>query len=210
MSTYSLQLFPLQTVLYPYCMLPLHIFEQRYRQMIGMCIEFDVPFGVVQIQTGQEVGGSATTAEVGTVARIKKVVQLEDGRMLITTTGIGRFRILSSQYDEECMTAIVEAYEDEEVDMTAHQELTAEVSKLFQNYWKLLALVTNKQHDPIELPDDPEAISWLIPSVLHVHAGIKQEILESTNCLERIQIVHNLLISEIEKMLDLVREVPER
>lgn len=210
MSSYSLQLFPLQTVLYPYCILPLHIFEPRYRKMIGMCIEFDVPFGVVQIQTGQEAWGSATTAEVGTVARIKKVVALEDGRLLITTTGLGRFRILDSHYDEECMTGIVEAYDDEEIDMAAHQELTTEVSKLFQNYWKLLALVSSKEQDPIELPDDPEAISWLIPSVLHVQASIKQEILESTNCLERMQIIHNLLIVEIEKMLDMVREVPER
>jgi len=175
-----------------------------------MCIEFNVPFGVVQIRTGQEVGGTSTTAEVGTVARIKKVVKLEDGRLLITTSGLGRFRILDSNYDEDCMTGIVEAYDDEEIDMTPHGELTAEVCKLFQNYWKLLALVSNKEHDPIELPDDPEAISWLIPSVLHVQAGLKQEILESTNCLERIQTIHNLLIVEIEKMLDLVREVPER
>jgi Lon protease-like protein len=208
MSSYSLQLFPLQTILYPYCILPLHIFEPRYRKMIAMCIEHDVPFGVVQIQSGSEVGGQASVSEIGTVARIQKVVQLDDGRMLITTFGEQRFRILQSSYDEECMTAVVKAYEDEPVDMEPHQELAAEVRKLFLNYWKLHGLVTNKDLGSIELPEEPEIISWLIPSVLHVQPVVKQGLLESTNCLERMRSIHHLLIAEIEKMLELMREVP--
>ncbi len=176
--------------------------------MIGMCIEFDVPFGVVQIQTGQEVGGTATTAEIGTMARIKKVVTLDDGRLFITTYGEQRFRILESHYDEECLTAFVESYEDTHIDMESHSELSDEVRKLFANYWRLLSLVSNKEYEPIELPEELEVLSWLIPSVLHVNSGIKQDILESTSVLERVQIIHNLLIHEIEKMLELVREVP--
>ena len=69
-DTIELPLFPLNTVLFPGQVLPLHIFEERYRLMIRRCLAEDAPFGVALIQTGAEVGAAAEPHTVGTVARI--------------------------------------------------------------------------------------------------------------------------------------------
>jgi Lon protease-like protein len=206
MSSYHLQLFPLQTVLYPYGVLPLHIFEPRYRTMIRMCIENQVPFGVVQIVEGTEVGGRAVTEQVGTVARITHTKVFRDGRMLITTQGEERFRILKSGYDGECMAAVVEPYLDEEGDVQQYVPLANEIKWLFGRYWQLLAVTMNKDLGRVELPDDPNVVSWLVPSALHVQPELKQAMLVKRNCGERLELGRELLIEEMEKLRDLIRE----
>jgi Lon protease-like protein len=91
--TYKLPLFPLNTVLFPGMPISLHIFEERYRLMIGRCIEQNGPFGVVLIREGREVGGEAAPYPVGTTAAIGSNVRLDDGRYYLTATGQRRFRI---------------------------------------------------------------------------------------------------------------------
>src|SRR6266516_6539957 len=90
----EIPLFPLNTVLFPGMPLPLHIFEPRYREMIGLCSTEDRPFGVVLIREGVEVGEPAVPFEVGTMARIIGVDRMPDGRMNIITVGTRRFRLL--------------------------------------------------------------------------------------------------------------------
>src|SRR5205814_5524803 len=84
-------LFPLNTVLFPGMPLPLHIFEERYKLMIGRCLEEERPFGVVLIQSGPEVGGTAVPHRVGTTAHIAAVRRLDDGRMNLIAIGQERF-----------------------------------------------------------------------------------------------------------------------
>jgi Lon protease-like protein len=201
-----LQLFPLQTVLYPYCILPLHIFEPRYRTMIKMCLEYDRPFGIVQISSGLEVGGRARTVDVGTIAKINNVIEFADGRMFIAVQGDKRFKILQSGYDEECLTGLVELYEDQEVPHETLGDLPDEVRRLFEKYWKLLAIVLNKDLGRIELPDEPDVLSWLIPSVLHVQQEIKQAILLKRNSRERLELEYEVLANEVENLLETIRE----
>ncbi|MGZ4106275.1 MAG: LON peptidase substrate-binding domain-containing protein [Tumebacillaceae bacterium] len=206
MSILSIQLFPLQQPLYPHCTLPLHIFEQRYRTMIKMCVEHNVPFGVVQITTGVEVGGRATTYPIGTLAKIKHVTEFADGRMFITTEGTQRFQILQSGYDGECMTGRVELFEDEPFEQASLRSLTDNLSRDFQKYWQLLATVMNRDLGRVELPSEPDVVSWLIPSVLHVPSEIKQAILQKRNVHERLEIEQELLEEEFEKLRDMMRE----
>ena len=78
-------LFPLQVVVFPRTPLPLHIFEDRYRLMIRQCLAEDLPFGVVLIKRGQEVGDDAEPYTVGTVARIIESTHLNNGAMNIVT-----------------------------------------------------------------------------------------------------------------------------
>ena len=94
MDAELLALFPLNTVLFPGMPLPLHIFEERYKIMIGRCIDEDRPFGVVLIQSGTEVGNPAVPHVVGTTALIAAVKRLEDGRMNLIAVGQERFRSL--------------------------------------------------------------------------------------------------------------------
>ena len=88
-----LPLFPLNLVLFPGMDLPLHIFEERYRNMIGECLENDTPFGVVLIKEGPEVGAPAEPERIGTSTRILRSEILDQGRMNIMTKGQQRFEI---------------------------------------------------------------------------------------------------------------------
>ena len=90
----QIPLFPLRSVLCPGVALPLHIFEERYRLMIGRCIDRGEPFGVVLIRAGREVGTPrGQVASIGTTAAIRRAGSYPDGRLDILTVGQQRFRL---------------------------------------------------------------------------------------------------------------------
>ncbi len=82
-GTRRLAMFPLQTVLFPGAILPLHIFEPRYRKMLADCLSGDGTFGVVLISRGSEVGGGDQRVAVGTEARIEEASRFDDGRWAV-------------------------------------------------------------------------------------------------------------------------------
>jgi Lon protease-like protein len=86
-------MFPLSTVLFPLAGLPLHVFEPRYRTLMSDCLDGDGTFGVVLIARGSEVGGGDERHDVGTMARIDQVAELDDGRMLVVARGVHRVRV---------------------------------------------------------------------------------------------------------------------
>src|SRR5262245_26690023 len=108
----DLPLFPLNAVLFPGAKLPLHIFEPRYRMMIGECIDNEQPFGVVLIREGPEVGGGARPYDVGVTARITEVERLEDGRFNIVCIGQDRFRIHQTSSERAYLLGDVELLTD--------------------------------------------------------------------------------------------------
>src|SRR4030042_688749 len=109
----SLPLFPLNTVLFPGTILPLHVFEERYKQMIGACLEENSRFGVVLIRSGDEVGGPpAEPHDIGTAARISGLERLPDGRMNLLAVGEERFRIVRLSRQEPYLVAEVEPLKD--------------------------------------------------------------------------------------------------
>jgi hypothetical protein len=89
----TVPMFPLGSVLFPGAMLPLHIFEPRYRALTEACLTGDGQFGVVLIERGSEVGGGDTRFHVGTVARIVEAARLPDGRYVLAAVGTERFRV---------------------------------------------------------------------------------------------------------------------
>ena len=104
----EMPLFPLKNVvLFPGMMLPLHIFELRYREMINRCIEEKIPFGVLLIEEGQEVGDTAKPHMVGTAARITRVERYEDGRMDIVALGTQRFRVVDFDHSKSYLSGSV-------------------------------------------------------------------------------------------------------
>src|SRR5258708_34114975 len=93
-SQRELPLFPLeQVVLFPGMTLPLRIFEERYKVMIGSCQVTDQLFGVVLIRSGSEVGTPADPERIGCTARMGRIDRLPDGRRPILTVGEPRFRV---------------------------------------------------------------------------------------------------------------------
>ena len=97
----KLPLFPLNTVLFPGAILPLHIFEERYKLMIARCIEERRPFGILLIRKGYEVGDTAEPFDVGTTAHIARVDELEEGKMNLVCLGGKRFRINQRDQDQD-------------------------------------------------------------------------------------------------------------
>ncbi len=93
-SVRRLPMFPLSAVLFPWAMLPLHVFEPRYRALAADCLADDRQFGVVLIDRGSEVGGGDHRVGVGTVAHIVDSSTFEDGRRLLLARGGGRFRVV--------------------------------------------------------------------------------------------------------------------
>jgi len=81
-------MFPLGMVLFPGQILPLHVFEPRYRAMVQDCLAGDQHFGVVLIERGSEVGGQDVRTDVGTRARILESEELPDGRWVLATVGV--------------------------------------------------------------------------------------------------------------------------
>ncbi len=97
----EIPLFPLGTVLFPGGPLPLRIFEARYVDLVGRCMRDGSGFGVVQILEGREAGGSATTCDVGTYARIVDFSQQADGLLGIRAVGERRFRIRARRQERD-------------------------------------------------------------------------------------------------------------
>ncbi len=89
----TMPMFPLGTVLFPFALLPLHVFEPRYRLMVQHVMNGDREFGVVLIERGSEVGGGDTRFDVATVARIVQSSELPDGRFALGTVGIRRVQV---------------------------------------------------------------------------------------------------------------------
>ncbi|MEZ5178458.1 MAG: D-alanyl-D-alanine carboxypeptidase/D-alanyl-D-alanine-endopeptidase [Acidimicrobiales bacterium] len=89
----TLSMFPLQSVLLPGAVLPLHVFEDRYRTLVDRCLAADADFGVVLISRGSEVGGADVRTDVGTRARIVQAQQAPDGRWGILALGMERLRV---------------------------------------------------------------------------------------------------------------------
>jgi Lon protease-like protein len=105
-------MFPLGTVLFPFGVLPLHVFEERYRRLVETCLAADHEFGVVLIERGSEVGGGDTRFDVGTVARIVEAGRFPDGRYALLTHGTVRLRVHEWLPDDPYPQADVELLEE--------------------------------------------------------------------------------------------------
>jgi Lon protease-like protein len=111
--TRELPMFPLGSVLFPYGVLPLHVFEPRYRVMTRRCLAGDHEFGVVLIERGSEVGGGESRFGFGTLARIAHAHELPDGRFALTAVGLRRIRVERWLDDDPYPRALVEVVGDE-------------------------------------------------------------------------------------------------
>src|SRR5688500_16539615 len=106
-------MFPLGTVLFPSMLLPLHVFEPRYRQLTAECIEHDREFGVVLIERGHEVGGGDSRTSVGTLARIVQAQPFPDGRWALAAVGTSRIRVVEWLPDDPYPRAELEPLPDD-------------------------------------------------------------------------------------------------
>lgn len=192
-----LPLFPLQTVLFPFAHIQLHVFEDRYLEMVRECIEFERPFGIVLIRDGKEVGGPADPYMVGTTVRVTKVIQLESGAMDIQVKGERRFRIRKIDESKAYMTGFVEdLVEVETPDSPRTDALVMRCREDFQSW--IRQMITKQGFNvQIKFPDDITALSFAIANLLPIENLEKQRLLELTDTLERISGLIGLLENQM-------------
>ncbi|MEY2402311.1 MAG: uncharacterized protein QOJ08_2422 [Ilumatobacteraceae bacterium] len=115
-------MFPLGSVLLPGVVLPLHVFEPRYLQLVRDCLQTtDHEFGVVLIDRGSEVGGGDTRSDVGVVAKMLQVAAMEGDRFAVVTVGTRRIRVTEWLPDDPYPRADVEDWPDEDCDVPAER-----------------------------------------------------------------------------------------
>lgn len=183
----EMPLFALNTVLFPYASIRLHVFEDRYREMVRDCIQEDRPFGVVLIRAGSEVGGEADPYLVGTACRIQRVHHYDDGRMDIQVVGERRFRIREMDDSGAYLVGMVEPVIEHEIsDSQRAEELLTRAREEFE---ALIRRQIERQeiHVRVRFPEDPVVLSFTIAHLLQMENLQKQRLLETTDTVERME-----------------------
>jgi uncharacterized protein len=192
----DLPMFPLGTVLFPHQVLPLHVFEPRYRVLMHDVLSGEREFGVVLISHGHEVGGGDERVELGTVARIVQAEELEDGRWLTITVGTTRFAVDEWLPEDPYPRAAVHDLGHDE----AHDPATAVVDRaqlLAPKLRRVLAM-QSELGDPggdatFELATEPEVLCWQPAIMAPLTTFDAQRVLAVDGCLDRLDVVDELL-----------------
>jgi Lon protease-like protein len=177
-------MFPLSTVLFPGALLPLHVFEARYRTMLAECLRVEPhEFGVVLIARGPEVGGGDERTDVGTVARIEALSRTDDGRYALVARGTKRFRVAQWLPDDPYPEAVVEELADEP------EGQRAEAAAAVRRIEALLSELGSPVPDPPATPDTP---LWELCSRVPVNTLDRQRLLEARDTTARVTLLVEL------------------
>lgn len=214
-------MFPLGTVLFPGLVLPLHIFEDRYRalvrHLVGLPEGTPREFGVVAIRAGWEVGPTApdgrpspgddvTLHEVGCTAELRQVTDLPDGGYDIVTVGRRRFRMGTvDRASAPYLTAEVEWLPEPHAPNEAAELPAARVIAVFRQYLGLIR--SDPAEIPEQLPEDPTVLSHLVAATAALTIADRQQLLAIDDTAARLRAELRLLNREA-ALLRQVRAVP--
>ena len=209
-----LPLFPLEAVLFPGALMPLHIFEPRYRLLIRRCIERKRPFGIVLIRSGNEVGAGAEPYDVGTEAKIVAESPLPDGRSYIVTRGERRFAVESLIPDAEPYLVGRVRYLDE-TDGERAIDRAGVAREALGAYLLAVVAVTEDARGERALAADlrdapPSTLAYRITGSLAVEAPEQQALLELETASARLEEETRILNRETELLRDLLVRLRER
>jgi Lon protease-like protein len=198
----SLPMFPLGTVLMPHMVLPLHIFEPRYRTMFHDLMEGDREFGVVQIARGSETGGGDVRHEVGTIARVLQAEELEDGRWVAVTVGTRRLKVTEWYPDDPYPQARVLELAEDGIDDGARSLR----DQLVPRVRRILALRSELGDETVpstfEIASDDAVACWQLLVLTPLSGLDAQRLLEVDGWDERLAHFERLL-TELEETSDL-------
>jgi uncharacterized protein len=187
-------MFPLGTVLFPHAVLPLHVFEPRYRALTRAVLDGDQEFGVVLIERGSEVGGGDVRFDVGTVAHIVQASELADGRFALAVVGVSRFRVEQWLPDDPYPRAeIVEIDDanDAAGSVALVDPLVAALREVYELYGRVHDVATSV---PLELSPDPEQASYEVAALAALGPLDAQRVLELPDTETRLRVLLEVLV----------------
>jgi Lon protease-like protein len=182
-----LPLFPLSSPLFPGMSLPLHIFEERYRTMLGEREDVDPVFGIVLTRSGREVGDQPAIHDIGTAATLLGVRMYDDGRADIAVRGTRRFRVIQTDWSGPYLVADVEWLPDETAD---DGSLTALADRTRSAMLRLVAVAAHAGNLPVpdlRLPGGPTDLGFLLSRTLWLNTWERQELLELPTTRARLE-----------------------
>lgn len=197
-----LPVFPLPLVLLPNELLPLHIFEPRYRKMLTDVQKGDKLFGVSYFDPSVMVGEYPEPGTVGCAAEVREVQEMPDGRSNILTTGLLRYRILEYiDTGEPYLVADVEFFSDGPESGDKLDKLADEVFALFERVAKAAFDLGGGRGSSPEIPrTGPEQMSFLITAALNPDNELKYHLVETTSTSDRLEKLREILIQAVKKM----------
>jgi uncharacterized protein len=209
--TQTMPLFPLGTVLFPGLVLPLHIFEERYRRLVRDLLDGPEPreFGVIAIRKGRETGVDGVSAlhEIGCTARLRQVEQHDDGRFELATVGTQRFRLLGLDHSRPYLRGEIELLTEETGDEAAAALAVEAVQRTFREYLDALATRGAARISVPGLPDEPVLLSYLVAASMIVDLGDRQLLLAEPDAAGRLAAERTLLARET-RMLRTLTSTP--
>lgn len=195
-----LPMFPLGSVIFPHMLLPLHVFEPRYRALVSDVLADDGVFGVPLISRGHEVGGGDERTDIGTLVRVLRAEPLDDGRWLVIGLGTERFRVTEWLPDEPYPRARVAPFHDE---VTDHDD-AGRRDRLTAPLRRVLAMLSELGEDAVpatfDLDEDPELAAWQAAVVAPLNPFDAQRVLACTRLPDRLDLLAELLTG-LEQML---------
>jgi ATP-dependent Lon protease len=207
----QLPIFPLPVVLMPGEIIPLHIFEPRYRKMLDDIQAGNHLFGLSYFEPPEAAEALETESPVppaghfGCVAEVREVQPLEDGRSNIVITGIIRYRFDEyAETDEPYLTGEISYFEDrEEEDAEKLIELTGEVTGLFTRVANAAHSISGDRAPMPELPDiAPQELSYLISAAFNFENQMKFELMKTRSTIKRLERLRVVLKQAVEKIED--------
>jgi Lon protease-like protein len=199
-----LPIFPLPLVLLPNELLPLHIFEERYRKMLADVEADKHLFGVTFFHPTEDFIEKPEIGTVGCIAEVRDVQTLPDGRSNIVTAGVIRYRLIDYiDAGEPYLVGDVEFFEDEAEDAGALDPVANEVFALFRRIAKAAHKLSGAHGIFPDIPQaEPEQLSFLVTAAFNLEAAMKYEMLETRSSIERLTRLREILVQAVDKMED--------
>ncbi len=193
---YELPMFPLGSVLFPNTLLPLRVFEPRYQTLVDDCVAGDGRFGVVLIERGSEVGGGDVRFEIGTIARIAGIADLEEGHRLVLAVGTGRLEVNRWLPDDPYPIAMISELSDQAMPSSKLPIAETEVKLR-----RALALLSEAGYDvgdtAFEVSDEHDVAVDQLCALAPLSPLDAQRLLSTDSSPERLERLHSLLDEEI-------------
>jgi Lon protease-like protein len=183
----KIPLFPLETVLFPHATLQLHIYEDRYRQLVHDSGELSGIFGIVLLRTGDFATDLAEPYMVGTAVEITQLHSYPDGQIEIQVHGLHRFRIRKFDYDEPYLSGWIEGLD--EIDLERDLDFERLIESAESGFQAIIQGLIGQPGREVQVifPPTATALSFAIANLLQIENREKQRLLEMDSTEDRLR-----------------------